>query len=181
MSLFFNGNKDLIDKDVICLFSSRLLPLSIYYPALDFLGELMKKPITLAGGWHSPLEKNAIQKRTPKSISNIIFYLAKGMQNFTLPDTLQGDFRSGKVLIVSKWKDSRRIDMSKVNQRNRLILETFDRFLFLSIHNKGNLDRLFHKCLENGKTIYIFDHHTNEKWKQDGIVLVSTRNIREIV
>lgn len=141
----------------------------------------MNEKVTLAGGWHSPLEKKAIQERVPKAKSHIIFYLAKGINNFTLPSTLREDFQRGKILIVSKWRNRQRIDMSKVRQRDRLMLDTFGRFLFLSIQDKGNLDGLYHKCLETGKTVYIFDHHTNARWKQKEIIPISIRNMRTLI
>jgi hypothetical protein len=181
MALIYRGNRNLIQDNVICLFCSRSLPLSIYNPALDFLKALMNETVTLAGGWHSPLEKRALEAREPASDSNIVFCLAKGMENFSLPETLQNDFRENKVLIVSKWKNSRRIDISKVKQRNRMMLETFHRFLFLSIDDRGNLAELCQKCLESGKVVYIFDHHTNARWKQKVIIPISIRNMRNLV
>ena len=181
MSIIFNGNKDLLKDNVIGLFCSRSIPLSIYYPAFDFLKYLMNQPMTVASGWQSPLEKKTLKSRGPNSQSNIIYYLAKGIDQFTLPRGLLGDFKSGKVLIISKWKESKRIDQKKANERNKLMVDTLNKFLFISINENGNLESLYKSCLALNKQVYLLDHPSNSIWMNDSTVEVSQDNFKGII
>ena len=181
MARFFKGNKELLDTDVICLFCSRATPLSLYYPAFDFLKCVMNLPVTLAGGWHSPLEKKALKSRKLNSQSNIIFYLAKGIDNFAVPKELLIDFKDGKVLIVSKWKGSKRIDQKKADERNKLMVETLNKFLFLSINETGNLESIYKSCLALNKQVYLLNHPSNSIWMNDNTINVSQGNLKGII
>lgn len=181
MSLIFKGNKELLNENVICLFCSRSIPLSLYYPTFAFLKCLLNQSVTIAGGWHSPLEKKALKSRESTSQSNIIYYLAKGINHFTVPVKLSIDFDKGKVLIISKWKESKRIDQKKADERNKLMVDTFNRFLFLSINKNGNLESLFKSCLSLNKRVYLLDHLSNSIWMNDKTVNVSQHNFKGII
>lgn len=159
MEYYWRGNQDLLQEEVTCLYCSRSLPQSISYPIMEFLQSMLKETVTLASGWHSPVEKKALQLRAPLSSSNIIFYLAKGINHFQLPATLNEDFKMGKVLIVSQWMDDGRIDKRKARQRNELMLNNHDRHLFLHIEKGGHLEKHLEKCLALGKKVFLFDPH----------------------
>jgi len=181
MSLIFKGNKELLNENVICLFCSRSIPLSLYYPTFDLLKCLLDQSVTIAGGWHSPLEKKVLRSREPNSKSNIILYLAKGIDHFPIPKELSNDFENGKVLIISKWKDNKRIDQKKADERNKLIVHTFNKFLFLSINENGNLESLYKSCMSQNKKVYLLDHPSNSKWINDKTVRVSQNNLKGII
>lgn len=99
-SIHYKGNQRLVNEDVIALFCSREIPLSIYYPLLEFFEILFNEPVTVASGWHSTIEKKALELRKPLSASNVIYYLAKGIDQFEIPEKLQADFDRRKLLIV---------------------------------------------------------------------------------
>ena len=176
MPIYQKGNIGLIQPGVICLFSSREIPLSLYNPVLDFLNLIMQQQLTLAGGWHSRIEKRALQQRGVKAKSNIIFCLAKGIDYFRLTENLESDFKNGKILILSHWQDEKRIDQHKSDLRNKYMLETFNKFLFLSIKNTGNLEKLFYDCMSKNKQVFLFDHFSNIPWSENGAELVSAGN-----
>ena len=181
MCLLYKGNQNLIKKDVICLFCSRSVTLSIYYPAFDFLKYIMSQPITIASGWHSPLEKKALKSRESNSQSNIIFYIAKGIDHFKIDNKLSSDYEAGKILIISKWKRGKRIDQNKANERNQLMIERLNKFLFLSINKNGNLESIYKSCLSRNKQVYLLDHPSNSIWMNDKTATVSQYNIEGIV
>ncbi len=180
MKLYTHGNKNLLNNDCIGLFCSRSIPLSIYYPAFDLLKLLMNQPVTIGSGWHSPLEKRALKSRDAEAKSSLIFFLAKGINHFKVDETIKDDIENGKILIVSLWDKAKRIDQNKADQRNRYMLDTLDKFLFLSINTGGNLEKIYKEILGMGKNVYILDHPTNAEWINNGAMAISHHNIKEL-
>ncbi|MCH8010361.1 MAG: hypothetical protein IIA61_00170 [Candidatus Marinimicrobia bacterium] len=171
------GNEQLLEQKPLAIYCSRQIPLSVYQQALELVQNLMAQQITLAGGWQSSLEKEALNLRKPGSSSNIIYFLAKGIQNFKLSKSMRVDLDRGKLLVVSLWMHKERIDKQKVKDRDNLILDKLERFLFLHIGEGGNLEELFYRCLSSGKEVYLFDHAANHSWFNQEVVPVSKENI----
>lgn len=167
------GNEDLLNRNPLAIYCSREVPLSIYEPALDLIRELLNRPMTLAGGWQSKMEKEALQLRPAGAPSNLIYFLAKGIQSFKLPKALRQDLDEGKVLVVSLWMQENRIDQPKVNKRDRLMVDRIRRFLFLNLKEGGNLEELFYKCLSQEKEVWVLDHPENRTWDNPQASLAS--------
>ena len=85
----------------------KYLPLSMYSKVFELLNMLTNESLTLAGGWQSPLEKNALKYWKPDSDSNIIYFLAKGINSFPIPQYLNILLNNNKLLVVSKFKSKR--------------------------------------------------------------------------
>ncbi len=175
------GNPSLINKNPIALFCSREIDLAVYYDALDFINEIMGLPIAVAGGWQSTLEKQALKSRTTKMPSGIVYFLAKGINCFTVPKYLKYDFDKNNLLVLSNWKDAKRIDKKKVEKRDLIIVQTVQRFLFININEGGNLNRLLNNCLQQNKQVYILDHFTNAKWFNNNIQPISVNNLGSLI
>lgn len=133
----------------------------------------MAQPLTLAGGWHSKIEREALNLRRTGAPSSLIYFLAKGIQTFKLPKRLRGDLDRGKVLIMSLWMHDKRIDETKVKKRDRLILDRIHRFLFLNLKEGGNLEELFYRCLSQEKEVWVLDHPLNLRWDNPQVNLAS--------
>ncbi len=177
MELFSDGNQDLLKENPIAFFCSRNIPLSVYYPALDLFQEIFRKQIVLAGGWQSAMEKQILKKRLPGDDSKVIFFLAKGIDHFKLPQELEKDFKENKVLIISLWKKIKRPDRNKIRLRNDLILRKINKYFFLYIDRGGNLNELFHWALLKEKDVFVFDHASNKYWIRDKVKVLSEKNL----
>lgn len=175
------GNEDLLNRNPIAIYCSRNTNPSLHEPTLELLQQLMSQPVTLAGGWQSPLEKEALALRKAGSDSNLIYFLAKGIQNFKLPPFLRSDVDKGKVLFVSRWMNEARIDREKVGKRDDLMLSKIDRFLFLNIEEGGNLEDIFFRCLSQEKEVFLFDHPVNQNWMNPEVDPVSSDNLASLV
>ena len=175
------GNEDLLKTNPVAIYCSREIPLSIYQPALELVQALMTRPLTLAGGWQSTIEKQALRAREPGRSSNIIYFLAKGTQNFKLPAQLRADLDEGKILLVSPFIEGKRIDKRKVAIRDDLILSLINRYLFLNIDEGGILDRLFDRCLDLKKEVFLLDHFSNHGWAIDNVELISSDKLGSLL
>lgn len=175
------GNEELLRANPVAIYCSREIPLSIYQPALELVKTLMTRPLTLAGGWHSTLEKIALKSRTPEAPSNIIFFLAKGVNDFKIPSDLRNNIDAGKALFISPFMEGRRIDKKKVAKRDDLILTLINRYLFLNIDEGGNLDMLFDRCLDHKKEVFLLDHFSNHGWAINNVKLVSANKLGSLL
>jgi len=179
--MYFLGNEQLLDTNPIAIYCSREIPLSIYQPSLKLIQSLMSMPLTLAGGWLSTLERTALKSRTPSAPSNIIFFLAKGINDYKIPADLRSDLDAGRALFISPFMKGKRIDRKMVTRRDELILSHINRYLFLNINEGGNLDKLFDQCLQLKKDIFLLDHFSNHGWAIDKVELISGDNLGDLV
>lgn len=178
---YFFGNKPLLENAPISVFCSRELPLSIYHTANETFSELLKLPITVAGGWQSAMEKRVLKNYGKESQADIIYFLAKGINRFTLPACLSPLMQSKKLLVISPFQDKKRADKKAVEMRDGLILSFINRFIFLYIKRGGYLEGIFRRCLNDGKDVYMLEHQANSRYFVDGVKPLNTKNLREIL
>ena len=178
--LFYSGNITLLKETSIAVFCSRTIPMNLYFPALELMKKMMNSKITITGSWQSNVEKRLLINRQPDSQSKLIIFLAKGIEHYKLPRTLQDDYDNNKILIASFWKDTKRISEKTSEIRNQSIIAKANKILFLNIHENGNLHKLFDQSLALNKKVYILDHPSNEKWIKKGAIPLTKYNLEEI-
>jgi len=165
-----------LGKHAVCLLCSRKMPISIIVPAIEFLQSVMQHPITFISGWHSSIERKALRMRTLGMPSNIIYFLAQGIDHFKIPAYLQADYENHKLLVVSLWKTEKGTDRYRAKIRNEFLLNNCGKFLFLYISPKGKLVNLYQQAIDQQKDIFIFDHFSNSQWITKDVVPVSKYN-----
>jgi len=178
--LFYSGNITLLKNYSIAVFCSRTIPMTLYFPALELMKKMMNSKITITGSWQSNVEKRLLINRQPGSKSKLIILLAKGIEPYKLPKTLQDDYDNNKILVASFWKDTKRISVKNSGIRNQAIIVKAKKILFLNIHENGNLHKLFDQSKALNKRVYILDHPSNEKWIKQGAIPLSRYNLEEI-
>lgn len=176
-----NGNKDLLNRQAIAVFCSREIPLSIYHTANETFSELLKLPVTMAGGWQSALEKRVLKNYGSESKADIIYFLAKGINKFSVPKYLSPLIDSGRLLVVSPFLDEKRIEKRFVAARDELVLSLIQRFLFLYINPEGSIKNIFTHCIREGRQVYILEHQANSAYLCDGVISVNRKNMREVL
>lgn len=179
--LYYSGNINLLDKSPLAVFCSRTIPMNLFLPALDLLKEIKEKEITLISGWHSNVEKRLLESRSPNSLSNIIIFLAKGIENYKLPNYLIKDFKNNRILITSFWENVKRISKRNSEIRNNAIIQKADKILFLYIEKNGNLEKLFDLSIQTNKKVFLLDHPSNDNWFEKGALPLSIYNLEEIL
>ena len=179
-NLFYSGNIHLLNNPSIAIFCSRTIPMTLYFPALELMKKVMDLNITITGSWHSNVEERLLKNREPKSQSNLIIFLAKGIENYEIPSSLIEDYKNDKILIASFWIDTKRISARNSEIRNKAIIEKAENILFLNIHENGNLHKLFDQSIALNKKVFMLDHPSNEQWITKGAIPLSKYNLEEI-
>lgn len=177
---YFIGSQSLLTCSPIAVYCSREIPLSIYHTVNETFTELLRLPIVVGGGWQSTMEKRALKNFSKESRAKIIYFLAKGIENFKIPLYLSSIMASGRLLIVSPFLNKLRIEKKHVAARDDLIFSLVDRFLFLYIKPDGHLEGLFTRCFDNDKEVYLLEHQANNRYVIDQVKTLSLKNLREL-
>jgi hypothetical protein len=178
---YFQGNKKLIEDSPIIVYCSKEIPLSVYYTANTVFTELLKLPLTVAGGWQSPMEKRVLKNYKNEYPANIVCCLAKGMENFRLPRHLRPLMEDGKLLVISPFQNKARISRRSVMMRDELAFDLIQRFFFLYINQGGYLESILRRCMDTGKKIYFLAHHANTAYLVEGVQPVNAKNMQEVL
>lgn len=140
--VFFTGNVDIINKyPVIGVLASGKAPGPVVWESYQFFYALRDAGVTIAGGWHSPLEKGILDALMEGKV-NVAFFAAKGLkargfqQKFKLLD------RTSSGLMISPFPDN----VTKINStegprlRNELASALSD-VLLIPFLNKKELEK----------------------------------------
>ena len=163
--VFFTGNLDIIKKHpVIGVLASGKAPGPVVWESYQFFYALRDANVTIAGGWHSPLEKGILDALIEGN-ANVAFFAAKGLkargfqQKFKLLD------RSSRGLMISPYPDN----VTKINStegprlRNELLAAISDVLLIPYIKPRG---KLFHMLKAESAFLtktFILNHAENDK------------------
>lgn len=171
----------MLDKSPIAVFCSREIPLSIYHTANETFTELLKLPVTVAGGWQSAMEKRVLKNYGSDSQAGIIYFLAKGINKFHIPEHLKHLMDTGRLLTISPFLDEKRIEKRFVAIRDELILNLAKCLFFLYINPEGSLKNVFNRCVSEGREVYLLEHQANIAYFCNDVIGVNRNNIREVL
>ena len=162
--VFFTGNLDIIKKySVLGVLASGKAPGPVVWESYQFFYALRDANVTIAGGWHSPLEKGILDALIEGNV-NVAFFAAKGLkargfqQKFKLLD------RTSRGLMISPFPDS----VTKINGtegprlRNELLAAISDVLLIPYIKPRG---KLFHMLKAESAFLnktFILNHAEND-------------------
>jgi len=180
---YYSGKIELLKRNRVAIFCSREIPLSIYHQANELFLKMLSLPIVLAGGWQSATEKRVLRnyKTLNSRPASIIYFLAKGIRNFTLPAYLEKPYNEGNLLVVSPYLKEKRISFKRVEKRDELILRLIDRYLFLYINPGGYLERIYESCLQKEKRVYLLKHHLNAEYIRDDVRPIEEANMENLI
>ncbi|MCK9314209.1 MAG: hypothetical protein M0P20_09210, partial [Methanocorpusculum sp.] len=98
------GNIDLLHNQKLALFCSQHCPPSLLLPWHDTIKQLRKMDITVAGGFHSLMEQEALTALLPGT-APIIICPARGIGNMYFPPEYEAPMTAGRLLILSFFPD----------------------------------------------------------------------------
>ena len=167
--VFFTGQLDIIKKyPVIGVLASGKAPGPVVWESYQFFYALRDADVTIAGGWHSPLEKGILDALI-EGKANVAFFAAKGLkargfqQKFKLLD------RTSRGLMISPFPDS----ITKINGtegprlRNELLAAISDVLLIPYIKPRGKLFHMLKAERSFLKKTFVLNHIENDKLSLD--------------
>jgi predicted Rossmann fold nucleotide-binding protein DprA/Smf involved in DNA uptake len=163
--VFYAGDLDIIKKyPVIGVLASGKAPGTVVWDSYHFFYALRDAGVTIAGGWHSPLEKGILDALIEGKV-NVAFFAAKGLkgrgfhQKFKLLD------KASRGLMISPFPDS----VTKINGterprlRNELLAAISDVLLIPYIKPGGKLFHMLNAESAFLNKAFVLNHSENDK------------------
>ena len=147
------GNLDLLELPWLAVFGSLRCPGSLILQAYDLSLALQAAGVPLAGGFHSPVEKDVLRVAL-RGNQPLLICLARGLEGIRLPSEYRPALESGLLLLVSPFAEKvRRPTAETAAQRNRLAAALAERVLVLHAEPGGKLDALREEARGWGKEV----------------------------
>ena len=159
------GNPALLDRKPIALFCSVQCPGDLILKSYDLARALRTAPVTLIGGFQSPIEKEFLElllRRPPRQpahtdtgLPSIIICPARGLANMRIPRPWRDPLAAGRLLLLSTFADSiRRATAATAARRNACVAALADRILILHAAQGGKTAALCQQALAAAKPVY---------------------------
>lgn len=174
------GNVEILSQKILAVFSSINTPEEIYQPAEEIFKKLCDLPISLAGGWQAPLEKQLLDLTSSEMAANIIYYSAKNISRLRMPE-LKGFEETNKILYISARSRKDRISKEDVDKRDELLFSQVGAVLFLFIAPKGRLEHYFDFLILQDFPVYMLEHKFNKAFINAGAISLNSENAKDLI
>ena len=175
------GNVELLSQKKIAVFASKNAPDDLRSLIKIFFDQLFKMPVSLAGGWQSPLEKSVYAKFNWHCSANLIHYIAKDINQYKPTEQQQNLVDHNKLLFVAPELKEIRANSAAVDKRDRLIFSQNKNILFLYIEPKGRLEKYFRELSQLNFHLYVLDHPVNKSFFYDDVIPLNEDSIQSII
>lgn len=142
--VFYEGNLDILKKHpVIGVLASGKAPGPVVWESYEVFYALRNEEITLAGAWHSPLEKGILDALSEGKV-NVAFFLAKGLKSSGFKQRFRVFDKASRGLMITPFPD----DVTKIKGtratklRNEILAATSDVLFIPYIRPKGKLFKM---------------------------------------
>ena len=159
------GDPTLLDRKRVALFCSVQCPGDLILKSYDLARALRAHPITLTGGFQSPIEKEFLElllrqtatqpgRAAPPSPA-VIICPARGLANMRIPRPWRDPLAAGRLLLLSTFPDSlRRPTAASATRRNACVAALAHGILILHAAQGGKTETLCRQALAAAKPVY---------------------------
>lgn len=159
--LFILGSPDLLSKSWLALFCSSKCPGSVIIQAYDWALAIQKANVPLAGGFHSPVERDAL-KIALRGEQNILVSPARGLEGMRIPVPCRKPLENERLLFISIFPATfKRPTAETAHERNRFVAALAAKVLVIHAEPGGKLASLCQEVLAWGKPLYTLENEHN--------------------
>ena len=153
----------------LALFCSSKCPGSLIIKAYNLSPALQGTKIALAGGFHSPVEKDALRVALRGS-QQLLICPARGLEGMRIPETYRKPLDDGRLIFISPFSEKiKRPTQQTSIERNRLVAALSERVLVIHAELDSKLTLLCQEVLSWGKPIYTLNDPTNDHLVSMGV------------
>ena len=179
-SLWCRGDLTILNHKLLGIISARQIDSDLALKSSQLLKQLVfTKDVSLVGGWHSPLEEEALRIVLTQDTS-IIFCVSKSLERFIPSIEVGNRVSQGQALLITHCSPkAKRITRDASMRRNQLVVELAKALLILSAPEGSASLNLAQSALRQGKTVYALEHRLNKELLTAGAVPATSNTIKE--
>jgi predicted Rossmann fold nucleotide-binding protein DprA/Smf involved in DNA uptake len=146
---------------LLSLFCSSKAPGAVILQVHDLAQEWRTQGPTVIGGFHSPVEREALEVllRGPRPV---IVCPARGLEGMRLKPAYKAPLAEGRLLLLSPFGASvRRVTVQTAWERNLFVAALADEVLIAHAHPGSKTAALAQEIVGWGKPVYVLNHPEN--------------------
>jgi predicted Rossmann fold nucleotide-binding protein DprA/Smf involved in DNA uptake len=176
------GDQRILNGRLLGIISSRQADADLAAKSAQLLQQLASlKAVTFIGGWHSPLEKEALRVLSDNS-AQIIFCVAKSLQRFIPPPDIENRVRQGHALLLTHCSPkAKRISREASLRCNQLVMALASAVLALSAPEGSSSLELAKAALNCGKPVLTLEDGRNKELLKCGNLPATLENIEKVL
>lgn len=174
------GNPAILDGRLLGIISARQIDSDLSLKSSQLLKQLaFLKEVSFIGGWHSPLEAEALRILSVQPVP-IVFCVAKGLNQFAPPVEVKNRVDRGLALLLTHCgPKAKRISRDASLRRNELVVESAATLLVLSAPAGSASLELARSALRQGKPVYTLAHRLNQDLLSAGALTAALEIMEE--
>lgn len=168
------GDPHFLTSELLAFFCSVKCPGSVILKTYDLSKELGKAGIPVIGGFHSPIEKECMIMML-RGDGPVVWCVARSIQKMRVPKELRPHVDRGRLSIVSTspaYQHRPTKELSAV--RNRFVADHAKAVFVAYADPGGQIEKLCHALLQEGKPIFTFDDSHNKHLITAGVQTIKS-------
>lgn len=178
--LWCAGEQRILNGRLLGIISARDADADLTARSAQLLQQLASlKEVSFIGGWHSPLEKEALRILSDGS-AQIVLCVAKSLQRFVPPADIEDRVKQGDALLLTHCSPkAKRISREASLRRNQLVVGLAGAVLVLSAPEGSSSLQLAKAALNCGKSVLTLEDRVNKELLQNGALHGTLENIQK--
>jgi DNA processing protein len=179
-SLWCLGDLTILNHTLLAIISAREIDSDLALESSQLLKQLaFIKDVSFVGGWHSPLEEQALRILLAQEVS-IVFCVSKALERFIPSIEVVSRVVQGQALLLTHCSPkAKRITRDASMRRNELVVELAKAVLVLSAPEGSASLKLARSALGRGKPVHTLEHRLNKDLLIAGAVPATLETIEE--
>ncbi|HEY3304801.1 MAG TPA: DNA-processing protein DprA [Candidatus Binatia bacterium] len=177
--LWYCGELALLKNQLLGVVSAREIEPDLALKTAELIEQLTSIKVTFIGGWHSPLEEEALRILL-RGRAPIVFCVAKTLEKFVPLEDVRTVVAQGRGLLLTHCSPkARRISRDASLRRNEIFLSLARALLVLSAPPRSASAKLAEGAVKLGKPVFAIDHRVNQDLLASGVLPATFENISQ--
>jgi predicted Rossmann fold nucleotide-binding protein DprA/Smf involved in DNA uptake len=176
-AVFARGNLEILDTPTLALFCSVRCPGNLILQTYDFARAVRETPVTIIGGFHTPMEKECLRLLL-RGKSPVIICPARSIDRYRIPAEWRQPLKDGRLLLLSSFKtDQRRPTADLAIARNEFVAAIADEIVVTFAAGSGKTEALALQVLACGKPVFILSSPENATLAGNGAIAIDIESL----
>jgi DNA processing protein len=181
-SLWCLGDTAILNQTLLGVISARQIDSDLALKSAQLLKQLGSlRDVCFVGGWHSPLEDEALRVLLAQGAS-VVFCVSKGLDRFIPSIEVASRVSQGQALLLTHCSPkAKRITRDASVRRNELVVELAKAILVLSAPEGSASLKLAKSALDRGKPVLTPEHPMNKELLASRALPATLENILAVL